>query len=241
MSLLQDFTDALSGEHYVSVSYVKPVLHLFNTTILAEDDNNTELARDVKKNILAYLNEKYLDADTDDLLDIASFLDPRFRTTYTKTENVDHVISRAVEEIKSLKDQQQEPLPGPSGATAAAAGPVAPPEEKRKKSLSSFFKKQSTSSMGCSGETLSEEENIRMELRAERLTVMQTLCSDGYAIRQTSPVLQNELNSIYAYLPQVLRLRECSALVAISSHAIELDSNQILWTVCFSVLKICDG
>ncbi|RXN36491.1 zinc finger BED domain-containing 1-like protein [Labeo rohita] len=137
----KDFTDALSGEHYVSVSYVKPVLHLFNTTILAEEDDNTELARDVKRNILAYLNEKYSDAHTDDLLDIASFLDPRFGTTYTKKENVEHAISRAVEEIKSLKDQQQDPLPGPSGAAAAAAGPVAPPEEKRKKSLSSFFKK----------------------------------------------------------------------------------------------------
>ncbi|XP_073689131.1 E3 SUMO-protein ligase ZBED1-like [Garra rufa] len=164
LSPLQDFTDALSGEHYVSVSYVKPVLHLFNTTILAEEDDNTELARDVKRNILAYLNEKY--SDTDNLLDIASFLDPRFRTTYTKKENVEHVISRAVEEIKSLKDQRQDPLPGPSGAAAAAAGHVAPPEEKRKKSLSSFFKKQSTSSMGCSGETFSEEENIKMELRA---------------------------------------------------------------------------
>uniref|UniRef100_A0A803JGT7 BED-type domain-containing protein n=1 Tax=Xenopus tropicalis TaxID=8364 RepID=A0A803JGT7_XENTR len=87
-------------------------------------------------------------------------------TTYTKKENVEHVLSRAMEEIKCLKDQQQDPLPGPSGAAAAAAGPAAPPEEKRKKSLSSFFKKQSTSSMGCSGETLSEEENIKMELRA---------------------------------------------------------------------------
>ncbi|KAE8575740.1 hypothetical protein XENTR_v10003928 [Xenopus tropicalis] len=166
LSPLQDFTDALSGEHYVSVSYVKPVLHLFNTTILAEEDDNSELTRDVKRNILAYLNEKYSNADTDDLLDIASFLDPRFRTTYTKKENVEHVLSRAMEEIKCLKDQQQDPLPGPSGAAAAAAGPAAPPEEKRKKSLSSFFKKQSTSSMGCSGETLSEEENIKMELRA---------------------------------------------------------------------------
>ncbi len=27
---LQDFTDALSGEEYVTISYVRPVLHLFN-------------------------------------------------------------------------------------------------------------------------------------------------------------------------------------------------------------------
>uniref|UniRef100_A0A1B8XTJ4 BED-type domain-containing protein n=1 Tax=Xenopus tropicalis TaxID=8364 RepID=A0A1B8XTJ4_XENTR len=127
LSPLQDFTDALSGEHYVSVSYVKPVLHLFNTTILAEEDDNTELARDVKRNILAYLNEKYSNADTDDLLDIK--------------ENVEHVLSRAMEEIKCLKDQQQDPLPGPSGAAAAAAGPAAPPEEKEKKVLVQLFQK----------------------------------------------------------------------------------------------------
>ncbi|XP_056414205.1 E3 SUMO-protein ligase ZBED1-like [Hyla sarda] len=78
---IQDFTDALSEERYVSVSYVKPVLYLFNTTILAEEDNNTELTKDVKRNILAYLNEK---SSTDDQLNITSFLDPRYRTTYTK-------------------------------------------------------------------------------------------------------------------------------------------------------------
>lgn len=31
---LQDFTDALSGESYVSVSCIKPVLHLFKTSLL---------------------------------------------------------------------------------------------------------------------------------------------------------------------------------------------------------------
>lgn len=31
---LEDFTDALSGESYVSVSCIKPVLHLFRTSLL---------------------------------------------------------------------------------------------------------------------------------------------------------------------------------------------------------------
>ncbi len=35
---LLEFTDALSGEDYVSVSYIKPVLHLFNNTVLAAAD-----------------------------------------------------------------------------------------------------------------------------------------------------------------------------------------------------------
>ena len=34
LSPLMEFTDALSGELYTSVSYLKPVLHLFNNQIL---------------------------------------------------------------------------------------------------------------------------------------------------------------------------------------------------------------
>ena len=31
---LQEFTDMLSGENYVSISYLKPVLNLFNSSLL---------------------------------------------------------------------------------------------------------------------------------------------------------------------------------------------------------------
>lgn len=163
LSPLQDFTDALSGEQYVSVSYLKPVLSLFNTSILAEEESDTQLTKDVKRNILAYLNEKYSDQVTDDLLDIASLLDPRFRTKYMDKEKVERVLSRAVEEIVPLMKAQQDTLSGAAGAAAAAeAEPVPPPEEKRKKTLASFFKRQSTTS--SSTLTLPEEESIRMEL-----------------------------------------------------------------------------
>ncbi|XP_040294401.1 E3 SUMO-protein ligase ZBED1-like [Bufo bufo] len=54
LSPLLEFTDALSGEEYVSVSTVKPVLHLLNTTVLplADDDIDTELMKDMKTAIL---------------------------------------------------------------------------------------------------------------------------------------------------------------------------------------------
>ncbi|XP_030235456.1 zinc finger BED domain-containing protein 1-like [Gadus morhua] len=42
---LQVFTDALSGESYVSVSYVKPVLHLLNTSVLLNTTEMKETAR----------------------------------------------------------------------------------------------------------------------------------------------------------------------------------------------------
>ncbi len=79
---LQEFTDALSGEDYVSVSYLKPVLHLFNTNILAVNDEDFDLTNTIKSKILEYINKNYDDEDTQELLDMASFLDPRFKTNY---------------------------------------------------------------------------------------------------------------------------------------------------------------
>ncbi|KAA8585747.1 hypothetical protein FQN60_004441 [Etheostoma spectabile] len=53
---LQDFTDALSGEEYVTLSYVKPVLHLFNESLLACEEGDSELCKSIKTSIVEYLN-----------------------------------------------------------------------------------------------------------------------------------------------------------------------------------------
>lgn len=45
VSPLQEFTDALSGEAYVSVSYLKPVLHLFKNSLLQPEEGETELTK----------------------------------------------------------------------------------------------------------------------------------------------------------------------------------------------------
>ncbi|XP_051568269.1 zinc finger BED domain-containing protein 4-like isoform X2 [Myxocyprinus asiaticus] len=88
LSSLAEFTDALSGEQYVSVSYyVKPVLHLFNNTNLAEKEGETEPSKCIKRKILDYLNKKYDDPQTEEVLDMASVVDPRFNlSTSMKTE-----------------------------------------------------------------------------------------------------------------------------------------------------------
>jgi hypothetical protein len=64
LSPLMEFTDALSGELYTSVSYLKPVLHLFNNQIPKPQDDDTHLTTTIKEGILNYLNEKYDDQTT---------------------------------------------------------------------------------------------------------------------------------------------------------------------------------
>ena len=97
---LQVFTDALSGESYVSVSYVKPVLHLLNTSVLAEKEDDTNLTKTIKVKILDYMNTKYDDPATQELLDTASFMDPRFKVSYISSEKVQDIKTRVMSEMK---------------------------------------------------------------------------------------------------------------------------------------------
>ncbi|KAK7879064.1 hypothetical protein WMY93_034154 [Mugilogobius chulae] len=88
---LRDFTDALSGEDYVSVSYVKPVLHLLRNNLLKTEDDDTELTAKIKSTVNDYLTEKYKDPATDALLDMASLVDPRFKTQYIDADKKGHI------------------------------------------------------------------------------------------------------------------------------------------------------
>lgn len=161
LSPLVEFTDALSGEQYVSVSYLKPVLHLFNEQVLKPQDDDTQLTKDIKVRILDYLNEKYADQSTQELLDMASLLDPRFKTTYIEAE------------MESLAAEQ--------GKSAEGVPPVEAAEEipakKKKKSLGSFFKIKSRT---CQAVPQSARESIEMELNS----YLQTVEVDG----ETNPL-----------------------------------------------------
>ena len=52
---LTEFTDALSSEKYVSVSFVKPVLHLFSSSILKVNDDDPGLTTTIKTKILSWI------------------------------------------------------------------------------------------------------------------------------------------------------------------------------------------
>lgn len=204
---LLEFTDALSGEQYVSVSYLKPVLNLFNNTVLAAAENDTELTKDMKKAILQYLNEKYSNPETEELLDMASFVDPRFRDAYIADDRKEYVKTKAAAEIQVLLEMQQSvsvtesfPSTNPqaTGAAAAAASGEAPDvptreAKKVKRSLGSFFKKI-PNQPGTAA--LSDRETIEVELK----TYLQALEVDG----ETDPLDWWRLHQ--ANFPRVAKL-----------------------------------
>lgn len=147
-----DFTDALSGEQYVSVSSVKPALHLFQSSVLAVKEDETDLICTMKSKIMGYLEEKYQDQKTQDLLDIATTLDPRFKMTYVNEDNKTAVQNRLKDEMSKLTTDKE----SPPTTTSSGSGPAS--EKKTRKTLGSFFKAaQSEGAQQQQSETFSME------------------------------------------------------------------------------------
>ena len=97
---LTDFTDTLSGEQYMSISSVKPVLHLFETSVLAVQEDDTDYTKSLVTNILGYVHSKYRDPKTQDLFDTATTLNPRFKMNYISEENKATVKVRLTDELR---------------------------------------------------------------------------------------------------------------------------------------------
>ncbi len=129
LSPLLEFTDVLSGESYVSVSFLKPVMDLFNISILKEAEDDTELTRTIKTTVMGYLNEKYDDPTMDDLLDMAC---PRFKLQYTKEEKREYIKERAV--LEMLKGERADVL-REEESRKEAMGYASAPAKKSKRSL----------------------------------------------------------------------------------------------------------
>lgn len=122
---LRDFTDALSGEDCVSVSYVKPVLNLLKMNLLKLNDEDSELTQTMKTTVLDYLTEKYQDPKTDALLDMASLVDPRFKTQYIASDKREGVQAKVVSELESMLNvQAQHQSPSTSQPPSISQSPV---------------------------------------------------------------------------------------------------------------------
>ena len=134
LSPLADLTDILSGEKYVTISSVKPLLHHMTSDILIRKEGDTQLTRDIKKKISAYLEKKYENIEVNELLDVATFLDPRFKMKFVEESDKDSVQERVVREGTYVAEQLSEEKEDNSRpeSTGTAAVVTAPPAKKPK-------------------------------------------------------------------------------------------------------------
>ena len=70
---LKVMTDALYGEKCITISAVKPLLNHLINEVLGEKEEDTELTKEIRERIRVDIELRYIDADLEHLLELASF------------------------------------------------------------------------------------------------------------------------------------------------------------------------
>ena len=135
---LKCMTDALSGENCVTVSAVKPLLNHLLEKALVTDDDDTDLTKEMKERIKVDLELRYLDSEFDHLLELSSFLDPRFKLNYVNNrakvlEEIENEMSQLIE---CPVDDDTTSLPSTSNTSESSDTVMTAPPTKKAKGLS---------------------------------------------------------------------------------------------------------
>ena len=160
LSKLSELTDILSGENYVTVSSVHPMVELMNTTFLKQCEDDTDLMASMKKIVKDDINSRDTESGTVRLLKLASLLDPRFKSKYIGESSLDEIKDEVLLEASELATPQQPPnlasTPIPNSEPSAK-------KRKKKTTLGSFFKENEVQD---EDETLSQslEQKTKREL-----------------------------------------------------------------------------
>ena len=169
LSQLSSLTDILSGENYVTISSVLPMIELLNNTLLKDSDGDTELTTTLKQVIKDDINSRYSSSEAYQLLKISSFLDPRFKSKYIGDSALEDVKLQVVSEAIAAVSvhQQQQPFSPASHSTSTVEG--MPPQLKRRKTKTlgtfTFFKENEdidNPSLLSSEEKLTKEIEVYM-------------------------------------------------------------------------------
>ena len=85
----------------MTVSAVKPIVHSITTEVLVAKEGDTDLTKEIKEWIKVDLEMRYSDPNINQLLAIASFLDPQFKLGYVgdRESVLDEVKEQLVEVI----------------------------------------------------------------------------------------------------------------------------------------------
>ena len=113
LSKLSELTDILSGEKYVTVSSVLPMVELLNNTLLKQCEDDTDLVASMKKAVKDDINPRYIGSGTVTLLKLTSLLDPRFKSKYIEESSLEEIKDKVISEMSAFRPQQQPILASP--------------------------------------------------------------------------------------------------------------------------------
>lgn len=157
LSPLADFTDIMSGESYVTGSALLPIMDLLCNTVLQETSDATPLCNDLRQAIVTDLQSRNTNPEVIQLLQVCSFMDPRFITKYITDE--ERVKKTVYDDGIEIYNTVYPELNSPSQPTEPAA-PT--PTTKKRRTLGSLLKQHECDDVSVS--PISPEQKIQSEV-----------------------------------------------------------------------------
>ena len=101
LSPLSEFTNVMSGEKYVTISAILPVMNLLKTAVLDEKTDGNPMTNELRSSIMDDLTTRNQGPDIVNLLETASFLDQRFKEKFA--HNIEDVKEMIISETTAIK------------------------------------------------------------------------------------------------------------------------------------------
>ena len=100
LSPLSKFTDVMSGEKYVTISAIVPVMNLLKTAVLEEKTDDNPMMNELRSSIMDDLMTRNQGPDIVHLLETASFLDPSFKEKFA--HNIEDIKEMIISEATAI-------------------------------------------------------------------------------------------------------------------------------------------
>ena len=142
----------MSGEKYITGSAVISIIDLLTNTILKENDKDKTLTNNIRNAISTDLLTRNTSPEIIELLELSSFLDPRFKAKYVSDKEATKQIinSDGVKLYQSSNSTQQQP-----SSTVDSPAVI-----KRQRTLGSLFKIKDVNSPSAS---ISAEQKVQSD------------------------------------------------------------------------------
>lgn len=148
---ITDITEILSSENYVTLSAIKPLLHLLTTSVLLPKEEDHEVTKSLKESISKSLVASYREYRCQVVLNIATHLDPRFKSLFNEPSEAqkiaDLIITEGVENFPNINgnDNTENSIPENEGMVKQIEQP-----NKKRKSLGKLLEElKSASEIDC--------------------------------------------------------------------------------------------
>lgn len=217
LSPLSFLTDILSGETYVTVSAVIPMLQLIKTNLLKQEDD-TQLTKDIKERVITDLESRYsVQGDVMEILQLATFLDTRFKSKPFNDAETDYLKMVITDQC----DDDSSPV---STQSADSKNPAVEPPAKKPKTLGTFFKEHDGDNVQ---QSLSSSESLPLtELCKKELE--NYLCSPNLDFEKDPLAWWRSVSVKYPHLSHVARKYLCVCATSSPSEQVFSCSGNIV-------------